>query len=106
MEIRGASAAESAADPFLGSSSLSPRNPTPGPGHQNRPGECQESSRRICSPFCGFSPPHWDVRGVLGATDETTWAAAVAVAASEGRQRCVEAIWADGEIGVPRMAHR
>lgn len=109
MEIRGASAAESAADPCLGSSSLSPRNPTPGPGHRNRPGECQESSRRFCSPFCGFSPPRWDVRGALGATDETTWAVAlavaVAVAAGEGRQWYVEAIWADGKTGVPGMAH-
>jgi len=44
--------AESPHPPPLGSSSLSPRNPTPSRGHQRRAGECEEFSRHICT----FSP--------------------------------------------------
>lgn len=57
MEIRGASAAESAPDP------PPPRllfplsqEPNTGPGHQDWAGECQESSQPICSLLCTFSP--------------------------------------------------
>lgn len=58
MEIRGASAAESAPDPPPPPRLLFPlsQEPNTGPGHRDRAGECQESSQHICSLLCTFSP--------------------------------------------------
>lgn len=59
MEIRGASAAESAPDPPPPPPRLLfplSQEPNTGPGHRDRAGECQESSQHICSLLCTFSP--------------------------------------------------
>lgn len=58
MEIREASAAESAPDLPPPPRLLFPlsQEPNTGPGHRDRAGECQESSQHICSLLCTFSP--------------------------------------------------
>lgn len=67
MEIRGASAAESAADPVLGSASLSPRNPTPrgqatGTGRGNARNPLDKVARR----FASSHQPHPPQQGCEG----------------------------------------
>lgn len=68
MEIRGASAAESAPDPpplHRGSSSLSPRNPTPGQATGTEQGNARNPLNTLAHCFAR-SRPYGDVKNAAG----------------------------------------